>query len=81
MNHSSCGGPPAYNSILNPLHTVSEFCLDSINPLMIQFQYLELFSLFLLMVQYPAGSRKRTTLFGALNHFRNAMRLLISSII
>jgi len=81
MNHGSCGGPLAYNSILNSLHTVSEFCLDLINSLMIQFQYLELFSLFLLMVQYPAGGRKQTTLFGALNCFRNAIRLLISSII
>jgi len=58
---------------------VSKFCLDSINPLTIQFQYLELFSPFLLMVQYPAGGRKRVTLFGALNHFRNVMRLSISS--
>ena len=70
-----------YNGILNPLHTVSEFCLDSINPLIIQFQYLELFSPFLLIVRYPAGGRKQTTLFGALNCFRNTMRLLISSII
>jgi len=45
--------------------TVSEFCLDSINPLIIQFQYLELFSPFLLIVQYPAGGRKQTTLFSA----------------
>ena len=58
MNHSSCGGSPVYNGILNPLHTISEFCLDSINPLTIQFQYLELFSPFLLMVQYLAGGRK-----------------------
>jgi len=78
MNHSSCGGPPAYNSILNPLCTVSEFCLDLINPLTIQFQYLELFSPFLLMVQYPAGGKKQMRLFGALNYFRNMMRLLIS---
>ena len=81
MNHGSCGGPLVYNGILNPLHTVSEFCLDSINPLIIQFQYLELFSLFLLIVQYPTGGRKQTTLFGALNRFRNTIRLLISSII
>ena len=81
MNHSLCGGPPAYNGILNPLYTVSEFCLDSINPLIIQFQYFELFSLFLLIVQYPVGGRKWTTLFGALNHFKNTMRLSISSII
>jgi len=81
MNHGSCGGPLAYNSILNPLCTISEFCLDSINPLIIQFQYLELFFPFLLIVQYPAGSRKQTTLFGALNHFRNAIKLSISSII
>jgi len=58
---------------------VSEFCLDSINPLTIQFQYLELFSPFLLMVRYPAGGRKQVTLFGALNRFRNVMRLSISS--
>jgi len=58
MNHGLCGGPPAYNGILNPLHTVSEFCLDLINPLTIQFQYLELFSPFLLMVWYPVGGRK-----------------------
>jgi len=79
MNHGLCGGPPAYSGILNPLRMVSEFCLNSINPLTIQFQYLELFSLFLLMVQYPAGGRKRVTLFGTLNHFRNVMRLSISS--
>ena len=81
MNHGSCGSPLAYNSILNLLCTVSKFCLDLINPLTIQFQYLELFSLFLLIVQYPAGGRKRAMLFSALNHFKNAMRLLISSII
>jgi len=79
MNHGSCGGPPAYSGILNPLRMVSEFCLDLINPLTIQFQYLELFSPFLLMVRYPAGGRKRVTLFGALNRFRNVMRLSISS--
>ena len=33
------------------------------------------------MVRYPAGSRKRMTLFGILNHFRNVIRLLISLII
>ena len=81
MNHGSCDGPLVYSSILNPLHIVSEFCLDSINPLTIQFQYLELFSLFLLIVRYPANGKKQMTLFGALNHFRNVMRLSISSII
>jgi len=81
MNHGLCGGPLAYNGILNLLRTISEFSLDLINPLTIQFQYLELFSLFLLMVQYPAGGRKQVTLFGALNHFRNVTRLLISSTI
>jgi len=81
MNHGSCGGPPAYNGILNPLYTISEFCLDLINPLTIQFQYLKLFSLFLLMVQYPAGGRKQMTLFSTLNCFRNMIRLLISLII
>jgi len=58
MNYGSCSGPSAYNGILNPLRTVFKFCLDLINPLTIQFQYLELFSSFLLMVQYPAGGRK-----------------------
>ena len=58
MNYGSYSGPPAYNGILNPLRTVSKFCLDLINPLTIQFQYLELFSSFLLIVQYPAGGRK-----------------------
>ena len=79
MNHGSCGGPPAYSGILNPLHTVSEFCFDLSNPLMIQFQYLELFSPFLLMVWYPAGGRKWVTLDGALNCFKLVMRLSISS--
>ena len=81
MNYGSYGSPPAYNSILNPLQTVFEFCLDSINPLMIQFQYLELFSPFLLIVWYPAGDRKQITLFGALNCFKNVTRLSISLII
>jgi len=81
MNYGLCGGSPAYNGILNPLHTVSKFCLDLINPLIIQFQYLKLFSPFLLMVQYPAGGRKQMTLFGALNCLRNIIRLLISLII
>ena len=81
MNYSSCSGPLAYNGILNPLCTVSEFCLDLINPLTIQFQYLELFSSFLLMVWYPAGGRKWVTLFSTLNHFRNVIRLSISLII
>jgi len=81
MNHGSCSGPLIYNGILNPLCTVSEFCLDSINPLTIQFQYLELFSPFLLIVRYPAGDRKWVILFGALNHFKNMTRLSISLII
>jgi len=81
MNHGLCSGPLAYNGILNLLRTISEFSLDLINPLTIQFQYLELFSLFLLMVRYPADGRKQVTLFGALNHFRNVTRLLISSTI
>ena len=81
MNYGSCSGPLTYNSILNPLCTVSEFCLDSINPLTIQFQYLELFSSFLLMVWYPVGGRKWVILFGALNHFKNMTRLSISLII
>jgi len=79
MNHGSCGGPPAYSGILNPLHTVSEFCFDLSNPLTIQFQYLELFSLFLLMVWYPAGGKKQVMLDGALNRFKLVMRLSISS--
>ena len=70
----------SHNSgILNPLHTVSEFCFDSSNPLTIQFQYLELFFLFLLMVWYSAGGKKRVTLDGALNRFKLVMRLSISS--
>ena len=81
MNYSSYGSPPAYNGILNPLYTVSKFCLDSINLLIIQFQYLELFSPFPLMVQYLVDGRKRVTLFGALNCFRNITRLSISSTI
>ena len=65
MNHGSCGGLLAYSGILNPLCTVSEFCFDLSNSLMIQFQHLELFSLFRLIVWYPAGSEKWVTLDGA----------------
>ena len=78
MNHGLYGSPPAYSGILNPLHTVSKFCFDLSNPLTIQFQYLELFSSFLLMVWYPVGGKKRVTLNGALNHFKLVMWLSIS---
>ena len=78
MNHGLYSGPLAYNSILNSLHTVSEFYLDLINPLTIQLQYLELFSLFLLMVWYPEDSKKQIILDGTLNCFRKLMRLLTS---
>ena len=46
---------------------------------MIQFQYLELFSPFLLMVWYSADGKKQITLDGALNCFKNIMRLSTSS--